>query len=198
MYTGSSYSVVDLTTGQQKSTIASSASAFFPQSGIVIGGELTFAYDITKIARLGATNVIAVRVDPRVGEGHWYEGGGIYRHVWLTTLAPLHVAPWGTYVTASVPAGDQFGQVHDVLPLHDALPERVDQITHFVNRGIAIDDKFHPIAQALPDERLYCLSLPFILGQHPFHQGLTNAHEMGEEVGEELARALAREMGAPA
>ena len=70
-------------------------------------GYTPFSYDITQVARPGAENVITVRVDPRESEGQWYEGGGIYRHVYLTALAPLHVAQWGTYVVSKVPDGDQ-------------------------------------------------------------------------------------------
>ncbi|HEX2590998.1 MAG TPA: FAD/NAD(P)-binding protein [Rhizomicrobium sp.] len=58
-------------------------------------------------------------------------------------------------------------------------------------RGIAIDDQFHPISDALPEGQLYCLSLPFILGRHPFHQGITSSHAMGLSVGEELAGLIA-------
>jgi uncharacterized NAD(P)/FAD-binding protein YdhS len=54
-------------------------------------------------------------------------------------------------------------------------------------RGIAIDDEYHPISDDIPDDQLFCLSLPFILGRHPFHQGITSSHEMGERVGERLA-----------
>ena len=70
-------------------------------------GYTPFSFDITKLFKTGVENVIAVRVDPRQFEGHWYEGGGIYRHVHLTALAPLHVAQWGTYVIAKVPNGEQ-------------------------------------------------------------------------------------------
>ena len=38
-------------------------------------------------------------------EGWFYEGAGIYRHVWLTKTAPLHVPQWGTYVTTEVGEG---------------------------------------------------------------------------------------------
>jgi beta-galactosidase len=70
-------------------------------------GYTPFSYDITKVAKVGAENVIAVRVDPRKFEGWWYEGGGIYRHVYLTALAPVHVPQYGTYVISTVPNGDQ-------------------------------------------------------------------------------------------
>jgi beta-galactosidase len=72
-----------------------------------LSGYTGFDYDITKAARYGEENVIAVRVDPRQFEGWWYEGGGIYRHVYLNALAPLHVAPSGTYVVSKVPDGNQ-------------------------------------------------------------------------------------------
>lgn len=70
-------------------------------------GYTGFAYDISKAARVGGDNVLVVRVDPRQREGWFYEGSGIYRHVYLTTMAPLHVARHGTYVISTVPGGDQ-------------------------------------------------------------------------------------------
>jgi beta-galactosidase len=70
-------------------------------------GYTPFSYDITKIAKAGGENVIVVRVDPREFEGHWYEGGGIYRHVYLTALPPLHVGQWGTCVVSKVPHGEE-------------------------------------------------------------------------------------------
>jgi len=65
-------------------------------------GYTGFALDLTPFVEFGKANTLAVRVDPRVQEGHWYEGGGIYRHAWMTATEPLHVAHWGTYVTAEV------------------------------------------------------------------------------------------------
>lgn len=66
------------------------------------GGYTSFHVDISKHARFGGTNVLAVHVDPTDFEGWWYEGGGIYRHVWLNVADPVHVAPWGVYVTSTV------------------------------------------------------------------------------------------------
>lgn len=58
-------------------------------------------------------------------------------------------------------------------------------------RGIAIDEDFHPLADDTPEDRLFCLSLPFLLGRHPFIQGITSSYEMGVAVGEQLAAVIA-------
>ena len=65
-------------------------------------GYTSFAFDLTHFVEFGKENTLAVRVDPRAHEGWWYEGGGIYRHVWLTATEPLHVAHWGTYITSEI------------------------------------------------------------------------------------------------
>ncbi|MDQ5980118.1 MAG: beta-galactosidase [Verrucomicrobiota bacterium] len=67
-------------------------------------GYSSFARNLTEILNYGGDNVVVVRVDASVEEGWFYEGAGIYRHVWLTKTAPLHVARWGTYVTSEVTA----------------------------------------------------------------------------------------------
>ena len=58
-------------------------------------------------------------------------------------------------------------------------------------RGIAIDELFRPVSQDISEDRLFCLSLPFLLGRHPFIQGITSSHEIGLVVGQELGAALA-------
>ncbi|GLK47330.1 FAD/NAD(P) binding domain-containing protein [Brevundimonas intermedia] len=54
-------------------------------------------------------------------------------------------------------------------------------------RGIRIDARFRPVAASGPVERLFCLSLPFIMGRHPFVQGVTSSHHIGQIVGATLA-----------
>ncbi len=75
-------------------------------NGFYLGREASgyspFSYDISDYLNYGGDNVIAVRVDATLEEGWFYEGAGIYRHVWLTKTAPLHVARWGTFVTTDV------------------------------------------------------------------------------------------------
>ncbi len=84
-------------------------------------GYTGFEYDIAKAARLGRDNIIVVRVDPRLEEGHWYEGGGIYRHVYFNAMSPLHVAPRGIYVVAKVPDGDKGADAEADLTIQTTL-----------------------------------------------------------------------------
>lgn len=62
-------------------------------------GYSTFLLDLTPFVEPGE-NVLAVRVDNAEHEHtRWYSGSGIYRHVWLLTAGPVHVAHWGLSVT---------------------------------------------------------------------------------------------------
>ncbi len=85
----------------------------FRQSGVWVNGfflgnepsGFTGAeYNISEYLNYNGENVIAVRVDATMEEGWYYEGAGIYRHVWLQKTAPLHVTTHGTFVNP-VPVG---------------------------------------------------------------------------------------------
>ncbi len=65
-------------------------------------GYYGFQYDITDYLNYGGDNVVAVRADATMEEGWYYEGAGIYRHVWLNKTAPLHVAWYGTFVSSEI------------------------------------------------------------------------------------------------
>ncbi|HXW57579.1 MAG TPA: beta-galactosidase GalA [Candidatus Cybelea sp.] len=65
-------------------------------------GYAPFHSDVTDFAEYGGRNVLLVRVDATLGEGWFYEGAGIYRHVWLTKTNPVHVAQWGNYVRSEI------------------------------------------------------------------------------------------------
>ncbi len=66
-----------------------------------VSGYSSFYFDATQYANPGGTNVLVVRVDANRFEGWFYEGAGIYRHVWLTAASPVHVAEWGTFVATT-------------------------------------------------------------------------------------------------
>ncbi len=62
------------------------------------GGYYPFREDITDVMHYGGKNTVAVRVDATKVEGWFYEGAGIYRHVWLDKTAPVAIAPEGVFV----------------------------------------------------------------------------------------------------
>lgn len=72
-------------------------------NGQVVGkhayGYTTFQFDITDKIRFGQQNIVAVKVQNLGENSRWYSGSGIYRHVWLNILHPVHIAQWGTSIT---------------------------------------------------------------------------------------------------
>ncbi len=72
-------------------------------NGVYLGnhpyGYTSFWYDITDKIKFGRHNVIAVKVSNEGENSRWYSGSGIYRHVWMIVLDPVHVANWGVSIT---------------------------------------------------------------------------------------------------
>jgi beta-galactosidase len=65
-------------------------------------GYLGFRYDVSDYLNYGGENVIAVRCDVTMEEGWFYEGAGIYRHVWLEKTAPVHLVADGLTIVTEV------------------------------------------------------------------------------------------------
>lgn len=57
----------------------------------------TFEIDISDYVYYDRDNVIAVYVNTEGFEGWWYQGGGIYRDVYLTVTEPVAIDLWGVY-----------------------------------------------------------------------------------------------------
>ena len=79
-------------------------------NGFYLGGEpsgyASQIYDITEYVRHDEPNLLCVRADASLEEGWFYEGAGIYRHVWLNKTAEIAVAPDGTFVHCDFPGQD--------------------------------------------------------------------------------------------
>ena len=63
-------------------------------------GYTSFWYDISDKVKFGSPNILAVKVRNEGENSRWYSGSGIYRHVWLKVVEPVHVAQWGTSITS--------------------------------------------------------------------------------------------------
>jgi beta-galactosidase len=62
-------------------------------------GYNSFRLDLTPYVVPGGDNQLAIRLDNPADFSRWYPGAGLYRNVWLTKTAPVHVGHWGTFVT---------------------------------------------------------------------------------------------------
>ena len=63
-------------------------------------GYVSFNYKLTDHLNFGGDNVIAVRCDTsEQPASRWYAGAGIYRHVRFVVNGPVHVEPWGVFVS---------------------------------------------------------------------------------------------------
>jgi len=62
-------------------------------------GYASWQLDLTPFVNVGGDNVLAIRLDNPPDSSRWYPGGGIYRNVWLTKVAPVHVGQWGVQIT---------------------------------------------------------------------------------------------------
>jgi beta-galactosidase len=89
------------------------------------GGYDPFSFDVTDFATPGGRNVLLVRVDATLSDGWFYEGAGLYRHVWLVKTNPVYVDKWGTFVSAEVRSGEAALSVRTDINNHDRSSQNV-------------------------------------------------------------------------
>ncbi|MDR0573410.1 MAG: DUF4982 domain-containing protein [Tannerella sp.] len=103
----------------------------FNKSKVYINGNLlgfrpygfcSIEYDLTPYLNFGGKNIIAVRVDCTGERPRWYAGSGIYRHVWLNIVNPIHIPTYGTYVTTSA-VNEQSADIQAVTTVKNLLAE---------------------------------------------------------------------------
>src|SRR5659263_151338 len=102
-------------------------------------------YDLTNVLRYRneGKNAILVKVDATQPEGWWYEGAGIYRHVWLIKTDRLHVARFGTYVTTpTVSDAESTVNIQTTLKNEYKTTKNVTLVSKIINKkGLVIDTK---------------------------------------------------------
>ena len=80
--------------------------ASFWVNGFYLGnnksGYAGVSYDISNYLHYGNENTIVVRVDATQYEGWFYEGAGIYRHVWMNQYAAVHLEENPVFVYTTV------------------------------------------------------------------------------------------------
>ena len=80
--------------------------ASFWVNGFYLGnnksGYVGTSYDISNYLNYGNENILVVRVDATQYEGWFYEGAGIYRHVWLNQYNTVHLDENPVFVYSDV------------------------------------------------------------------------------------------------
>lgn len=75
-------------------------------------GTIGFSVDVTEAIRFDRKNVVAVRIDAAEGaEGWWYEGAGIYRHVWLRICNSIYIPRYGVAIGTTLNEGMDKGSL---------------------------------------------------------------------------------------
>ncbi len=70
--------------------------------GTNFSGYIGSSYDVTDYMNFETENVIVIRVDATQNEGWFYEGAGIYRHVWLNMTEKIFIPENGVYITTQL------------------------------------------------------------------------------------------------
>lgn len=84
-------------------------------------GYSSWRVDLTPCLVASGVNQLAIRLDNPPESARWYPGGGLYRNVWLTRTAPLHIAHWGTQLTTPQVSAAA-AQVQLAVTLDNAAP----------------------------------------------------------------------------
>ena len=88
-------------------------------------GYTTFEVDLTDYLTFEGENALAVYVDATQHEGWWYEGAGIYRHVWLIKKEKVAVDLWGLYAKPVLKNGQWTVETELTVRNDDDVPRRV-------------------------------------------------------------------------
>jgi beta-galactosidase len=98
-------------------------------------GYLGVSYDITDYIQFGKTNVIVVRADATQYEGWFYEGAGIYRHVWLNEYENTHIVENGVFVHAMVEGNKAAVTIETTIENQNLFPSDGSVISYITDRN---------------------------------------------------------------
>ena len=161
----------------QLGAIATNATIWFNGSVIAHNwsGYNSIYLDLTPTARFGDhLNSIVVRVDAEKMEGWWYEGAGIYRHVWLAKRPPVYIETDGIHADPrlgpdgrwTVPVTATLGNILETEASATFSVELTDADGRLIARGSA-EATVPPLAKrqahldlAVPDPKLWSVDSP--------------------------------------
>jgi beta-galactosidase len=96
-------------------------------------GYMGVTYDLTDFLNFDKDNVIVVRVDASQYEGWFYEGAGIYRHVWMNRLDALHMAD-DVYIQTETREKSAYVSIESTIINNEAVAADCAIITYIIDR----------------------------------------------------------------
>ncbi|MEO8416427.1 MAG: beta-galactosidase GalA [Ginsengibacter sp.] len=156
--------------------------------GTEASGYNSFEYNISEYVNYGGENTIAVRADATTEEGWFYEGAGIYRHVWLNKTSPIHVATNGTFVTTQLNNNIADVTVQAMVINESKSPENITVVQTIIDatgKAIATDSTTNIMLSVY--EKKDCKNMLHVSNPHlwsvdtPYlHTLITNVFEEGK------------------
>ena len=86
-----------------------------------LSGYTAVTFDVTDFLVYGGDNVLSVKVDPRIPEGWWYDGAGIYRHVWLIEVPAVYALEEDVFVKTEVNLQEKTALLKVETTIHNTL-----------------------------------------------------------------------------
>lgn len=107
-------------------------------------GYVNVRYDLTDYLKPDGPNVLVVKADTSAQPAsRWYSGAGIYRHVRLVTVHPVHIAPWGVHVTTS-----EVNETSAKVKIQTTISDESDKTGTIIIRSAVIGPDGKPVAEA--------------------------------------------------
>ena len=124
-------------------------------------GYVGVNYDVTDFINYDRDNVIVVRVDATQYEGWFYEGAGIYRHVWLNKYQNTHIVTDGVFAYSSIVNNKATLTVETTVNNEDYAAANYSVNIYLTDRGgnLVGTAKEQPISLITSEERIIKLTI---------------------------------------
>lgn len=113
-------------------------------------GYVGCAYDVTDFISYTHENVLVVRVDATQYEGWFYEGAGIYRHVWLNEYNDVHIAHDGVFAYSNVAGNNATVSVETTVQNQSPMPSTCSVTAYLADRDGKVQARSEPQDISLP------------------------------------------------
>ncbi len=98
-------------------------------------GYVGNAYDVTDYINFSGDNILVVRVDATQYEGWFYEGAGIYRHVWLNQFNQLNIVNDGIFASANIENNNTTINVETTIENQSLITEGCSVVAYLKDRN---------------------------------------------------------------